>query len=300
MTFITSVSFDDAQYEWNSYGSKLLSVEKVVAPDPYKYDLNINLDLNIIDINVPEMDKLAQIRLLVGISCLRNVNYHIDYLRDVFFAWKSSVNYHPPIIEYSTNDCWIAEAGFTKGVTVYTASGVTQYSYGMKQRLCSAPINVFSFICEKQPVLNMTCGVYQFRCEDDSCILLVYLCDGVYDCLTKEDEAEYPLMTYNTDGIATINSDNTQMIPCIKNNKVANITGDKELITYVPVHSLCDGGHVCNIVSEEQCTYETMHYIDLSSYGNINQFKYEKDVGEDSSLMWMEQINITYYSKKAI
>ena len=165
----------------------------------------------------------------------------------------------------------------------------------MKQRLCAAPINVSSFICEKQPiVLNMTCGVYQPRCEDDSCILLVYLCAGVYDCLTKEDEAEYPLMTYNTDGIATINSDNTQMILCIKNNKVANITVGKELITYVPVHSLCDGGHVCNIVSEEHCTYKSMHYIDFSSYGNINQYEYEEHVGE------MEQINITYYSKRDI
>ena len=84
MIFNTSVSFDDAQYEWSSYGSKLLSAEKVVAPDPYEYHLNINLDLNIIGINMPEMDKLTQIRLLVGIPFLRNLNYYIDYLRDVF------------------------------------------------------------------------------------------------------------------------------------------------------------------------------------------------------------------------
>ena len=291
MTFNTSVSFDDAQYECSSHGSKLLSVEKVTAPYPYKYNLNLNLDMKVLGIKMPEMDLLTQTRLLTGIPFLKNSNYDIDYMRDLFFILTSNMEFYLPVIEYSTKDCWIAELGFQKGATVYTPSGAARHNYGMKRRFCSAPINGSSFTCEKQPiVLNMTCGVYQFRCEDDSCILLVYLCDGVYDCLTKEDEAECPLMRYNTDGIVTINSNNNLMVPCVKSNKVANITGDKELITYVPVHSLCDGEHVCNIMSEEQCTYTTMHYIDFSSYGNIKPYQYNDEMGRGFNKMWIEEI----------
>ena len=84
MTFNTSVSFDDAQYECSSYGSKLLSVEKVTAPYPYKYNLNLNLDIKVLGLKMPEMDLLTQTRLLTGIPFLKNVNYDIDYLEICF------------------------------------------------------------------------------------------------------------------------------------------------------------------------------------------------------------------------
>ena len=265
MTFDKNVSFDEAQFECASYESKILSVEQVLPPYPYKYNFNLNSELASIGINFPEKYASLQNKLVTSIPFPIKVNYYLDAILDiVLLVTPNDIMF--PIIEDSTNDCWVVVQGNAIPADIYTPVGVVEQHYDIKKRFCSVPIKVFSFICEKQPIaLNITCGPYQSGCWDGSCILLIYVCDGVYDCLDKEDEVECPPMTYKTDGIVTINNNNTLMIPCIKSD--TNNTVNKQTVEYVHVHSLCDGKHVCYVISEDLCTYNSMKYISLSRYG---------------------------------
>ena len=265
ITFNDSVSLTEAQYECASYGSKLLSVDKVESPYPYQDDFDIGQTVQFQGINASLMK-----RLLIGTPYPTNFNYYIDTVLHIMSLFHGrAVDF--PIIEFDTNACWIVQIRALVGITFYTPNGLIKEHYTMRRRLCSAPIKLSVFICEKEPgVINMTCGLNQFRCEDDSCILVVYLCDGVYDCPTKEDEADCPLMDYNTDGIVTIHSDNTEMIPCLKRHTNTTVRMDRQLITYVHVHSVCDGRHVCDIVSEDQCAYRKMIFISFSQHGQLD------------------------------
>ena len=266
--FNTSVSFNTAKLQCASYKSKQLSIEQVVSPDQY-YEYNFHFKLASIGVNLSGIDKSSEKYILTGIPFLLDTNYYIEVLIYIIFriTGRSVVL---PIIESGTNNCWIVEQVPPMRADIYTSGGLVQQDYGMKQRLCSAHMNIFTFICEKPPiVLNETCEIHQFKCNDDSCILLIYVCDSFNDCYNKEDEVGCPLMEYNTDGIVTININTSLLIPCIKNNIDTNSTEDKTMVTYVHVHSLCDGRHLCNIVSEEQCTYEAMQYISLSHYGSL-------------------------------
>ena len=281
ITFNVSVSFNEAQYECASYGSKLLSVEKVESPYPYQDNLNVGQ----FGFNFQGINASLQTRLLVGIPFSGNFNYYIDTVIHIMFLFHARAVAFP-IIEVNTNACWIVQSGITLGIKIYTPNGLVKGNYRMRRRLCSAPIKWSAFICEKQlSILNMTCGLHEFRCEDDSCILVVYLCDGVYDCPTKEDEAECPLMDYNTDGIVTIHSNNTEMIPCIKRDANTTVRMDRQLITYAHVHSVCDGRHVCDIVSEDQCTYETMIYISYSHHGELDANYKNANVGKSEQFL---------------
>ena len=125
------------------------------------------------------------------------------------------------------------------------------------------------FICEK-PRLSHTavmCNEEYYQCEDATCILLLYVCDTVDDCLGGEDE------TLCAPGVlqrAVFSFQNSSLyLPC-------NATFES-LVPPVKLHTICDGlmSHVAMLDEENMCIKRRVENINLRQL--IDQWTYKQD-----------------------
>ena len=174
-----------------------------------------------------------------------------------------------PIIETSTNSCWILEYSFWQAHHMKIDKAHGELVMALKPRLCFISFQITPFVCERTPnSLNSTCITGHFTCVDKTCILSIYVCDTVSDCMHGEDEVECPDMNYTTNSFFDTLGISIPMIPCTKNmNNVSKI----EWITYDHIHSFCDGIYDCNIIDEKLCSHGYMKPIHVSQRNSLEQ-----------------------------
>ena len=70
--------------------------------------------------------------------------------------------------------------------------------WGAKYCSCSQPIYTDALICEKNSqILSTQCSNNFFECDDKTCVLIIYECDYVNDCLDKSDEKNCKISSDN-------------------------------------------------------------------------------------------------------
>ena len=105
-------------------------------------------------------------------------------------------------------------------------------SWGDKCLKCSKPVDVGFVVCENDSyIYSSSCADIYYRCEDGTCILQIYVCDGVIDCFDSSDEV-------NNCYLRRMNSlpSQTVSIPCI----LVALCGDQD-DNIVHIHDICDG-----------------------------------------------------------
>ena len=141
----------------------------------------------------------------------------------------------------------------------------TRRRWGVKYRHCLQNLtDVTAIICEK-PLSNYTlaCKKGSFQCADSMCILSIYVCDQVSDCFDGSDE----LMCSN-DKIWNITVNNNIFIPSIPTDSV-NSQSD----IYVPVHAICDGVNLYNIIHHQSICVTTLPiHIDILAMQSSKKF----------------------------
>ena len=89
-----------------------------------------------------------------------------------------------------SNTCSVVETSVVSHITMLgQATSAKTKSWGVKCRSCFERLNTSAIICERdsKPYIQ-DCSEKQFRCNDGTCILLVYRCDLDNDCFDASDE----------------------------------------------------------------------------------------------------------------
>ena len=120
------------------------------------------------------------------------------------------------------------------------------------------------FICEKPTVEHTTimCNAEYYQCEDGTCILSLYVCDTVDDCLGGEDETQCDPIALQQASFSLQNS--SLYLPCsIYHN--CNDTLES-LVPPVKLHTICDGlvSHVIILDEDNMCIKRRVDNINLS------------------------------------
>ena len=125
------------------------------------------------------------------------------------------------------NTCSLVE--YSKISLSYTSD--ERDAWGVKCRPCSKRINVSGIICVKPSEIKVIiCQQLHFQCRDKTCILQIYTCDHVADCLDNSDE---DMCVYNVSDKLT---DQFVTMPCSSSSECGSSTKSKKR-----VHEICDG-----------------------------------------------------------
>ena len=125
------------------------------------------------------------------------------------------------------NTCSLVE--YSKISLSYTSD--ERDAWGVKCRPCSKRINVSGVICVKPSEIKVIiCQQFHFQCRDKTCILPIYKCDHVADCLDNSDEN---MCVYN---VSDTLIDQFVTMPCSSTSECSSGTESKK-----HVHEICDG-----------------------------------------------------------
>ena len=226
-----------------------------------------------IHITLEELSKQLTGKLYTQQSIL-TIFPHLYPILDILLEVNINERQVLPFVEIRTGRCWILEMGVWQFMSFQSRPDT--HHWGLKPRVCSnLTVHATKFVCERLPTIrNMTCFLGSFACGDNTCILSVYVCDNIRDCLNGEDEAKCSPVIYTTDTVFDVQLDPAPMLPCVNNYSAA-----KYQRLYVPVDSLCDGQHACDIINEDLCnvTYNVIQQIQISHY------KYSQTILTDST-----------------
>ena len=265
-------------YLGNSRSYKSLTNVTVTLPERPIFDI---LDVMYRAFKTKEIVDIKQLRreqeLLVGfrmISTLDNSNLSklLKLLSNLVY-FRASI-----MLEGHSGDCFTAEFDdeLSKMVpTIHTSFGSSLDRWIMFQHKCASKQYVLPLICTKKAaIVNRTCSWNQFFCDDYSCILDIYRCDGFPDCIFSEDENN------------CLQTAHQEMIPCFS---YQGQDSDK----WIPFHSLCDGiAHCPKGTDESFCLYHQRPKYFTHHVQDINKdFKYQQS---------LQQPSISTFSSKMI
>ena len=163
---------------------------------------------------------------------------------------------------------------------VHTRCGIIQYSphtrffgtsehstilatgWGAKYRFCSEIIQADTLVCVR-PVeaYNIVCKAEHFQCSDKTCVLGIYVCDIVNDCLDGGDEKGCFDVTGEIIAFSLRNS--SLYLPCPLHHNCQN--NSDTLHSPVKLHAICDGILSDKLLLDETilCGRRDMVHIDL-------------------------------------
>ena len=157
--------------------------------------------------------------------------------------------------------CWLAEHTFWQisYPTDVIIPGEWLDQWGLKYRPCEQKVKPNILICEQKAIVrSIICTTGHFACLDNTCILFLYVCDGVHDCFDGSDE-NCTHDNYTT----SLNITNTYpKIPCSITEGYINKT--------VSLVNFCDGIDTCaNSLEKRLCNYTTIQQV--SFYTTVNK-----------------------------
>ena len=148
--------------------------------------------------------------------------------------------------------CSVVERSFVSVIIMGHASAAETINWGAKCRSCSARFSTTGVICEKErkPYIN-DCSQDQFRCNDGSCILLLYNCDLVVDCFDGGDKEKCSRKKGEMSH---------------QSLKLPYLQAGTKTITEIQVHTICDGiySNVTFIHERDSCFESKLKHIDFS------------------------------------
>ena len=162
------------------------------------------------------------------------------------------------------------------------------------------------FICEKPSVEHTTimCNAEYYQCEDGTCILSLYVCDTVNDCLGGEDESRCDPTALQQASFYLQNS--SLYLPCsIYHN--CNDTLES-LVPPVELHTICDGLMSRDIILDEDdmCIKRHVENINLNQLivnsrwtWTNNRFVFEDQLPYLVKLAAMEKVEVESMRKLA-
>ena len=164
-----------------------------------------------------------------------------------------------PLFEISTETRFFLEHGYLQSMSQHKSDDIhfkRKVYWGVKAIGCNFEIeDATTFVCERLPFkFNTNCAAGHFTCEDDTCILTVYVCDDVKDCRNGKDEYGCQKNNYTAYSLSNIKIHHGSHLICATNK-------NNTLLMYTDVHSLCDGLHTCDIVNEDLCSYREVKPI---------------------------------------
>ena len=165
--------------------------------------------------------------------------------------------YKLQFFEILTETCFVLEHGYLQSMSQHKSDDIhfkREVHWGLKAIECRFLIrDATVFVCERLPFkFSTTCVTGHF-----TCILSVYVCDDVNDCLKGEDEYGCLKNNYAAYSLSNMKIHYALYIICARSK-------NDTLLMYAHVHSLCDGLHRCNFVNEELCSYREVKPIDKS------------------------------------
>ena len=230
-----------------------------------------------------------------------------------FETWKSLDNTHPLLLfiklcsEYILSNIRIlisvngrcARAEYPS----FTFTGGSRRWIATFCRNYTSPTDVF--ICEKPRMVNtMMCNADYYQCEDATCILELYVCDSVNDCLNGEDETKCDTHVLKQ---AVFSFENSHLyLPCSLYYNCNDTLESK--VPPVKLHDICDGllSNVIKLDEDEVCIKRRVEHIHLSQlitnsrWTNKRDAKYSDDLYEVQKLRIMQQNeNIAAMMRKA-
>ena len=137
-----------------------------------------------------------------------------------------------------------------------------QPGWGVKNRACSEYIQTNVLICTKKSKKHLSyCSTQDFKCVDGTCVLGMYVCDGVYDCFDNSDE-DLHICSLNRD---TSNGIRLNIIlPDIY--RYSPNSSEPEHIN-IAIHSVCDGIYTSELANEKYvCRDREAKFINLSAF----------------------------------
>ena len=259
----TDASYINAHSACQAEGGGLLSITEI--PPPKKLEVPIFDNIGVLRmLSVGYFPEEVSLKM-TGVPFTYDTKHpelsHIFPLLDMLPTMAREVHMMLPVFEILTGYCWMLEMGYwqSRASIVRSKSRPTQGSqevyWGWKARECLEDIKATTFVCERLPSsVNTTCRSGHFTCGDGTCVLSVYVCDHVNDCLNAEDERECPVNFYTTNSMYDVKI-YLELFACVLNQN--------ETIDYAPAHSFCDGLHSCNIIDEDLCSYGDIKPIEL-------------------------------------
>ena len=209
--------------------------------------------------------------------------YHYCYANDVDMRVLVTVN----------EKCAVAE---------YSNKTITQ-SPQWTAEFCSRYIQADTFICEKpsQPHSTM-CDLNYYRCLDGTCVLTLYVCDSVRDCVDGEDEMNCPPVVLQKASLRLQND--SLYLPCPLYHSC-----NSSFVTPVKIHTICDNmlnPWLTNFNEHEMCIQRNidkldLHSLILNSYHKIDQqFSISSKMENLLQKIQHEKNDTMYFSEKGI
>ena len=142
---------------------------------------------------------------------------------------------------YGRHTCLLLHPDYLKEMAIFhTMSGFSVPGWRLQKINCSSNALVDLIVCTVEPSYReeSVCPVDYYECQDRSCILSIYVCDGHLDCNSDEQQIECS----QTVTLRTVNCPNSDF--WLENNH--SISG----------HSVCDGISQCGDGEDEGfCLY---------------------------------------------
>ena len=175
------------------------------------------------------------------------------------------------------------------------ASHIYQQGWGVKYRACSEYIHTNVLICtKKRKRYFQSCSPLEFECVDGTCVLRLYICDGVQDCFDNSDES-LQSCSFNSETVHKIR------LPLITLIDLYNISSSNSQSRYksIPLHSICDGIYTNDFVNEKNiCTEREQKYINLSAFNEDKIMNLSYSRVDIVKLLYIFREEVEYYRKR--
>ena len=267
----TALSYYDAQDACSKYNASLLRVQ--LAPNIYTANTadflkgGIQLGMNQLGRAVPKYmhsireESLPSIMLGKRLSPETPSNYLPHIISELLDV--ETISQLQKIMFYAdiNGTCSVVDRSHVSMILGHASAAETK-NWGAKCRSCTERLNTTGVICEKEskPYIN-DCSQYQFRCNDGTCILILYICDLVVDCFDGGDEEK-------------CSRKKGEMLH--QTLKLPYLQAGTGTITEIQVHTICDGiySNVTFIHERDSCSESKLKHIDFSR-DNTTQSKIE-------------------------
>ena len=254
---------DTICYSMNSSVLRLNTVYSIPKDGEYTYIMIHDLKMELKYIYHMEIPKYLNDSLLastvVGMAVKRNSQSQLLRMMKIFFmdyTLPVRINKLCGIVQYSA---------FYSMLMTDVDSMNTMHGWGAKYKRCNDVIHADILICEKQSQLSSfsMCGAQYYHCNDGTCVLTIYKCDFLVDCVDGDDEHGCPTNIIKNDEFVLIND--TLYLPCqiYPVHSICEYLNTSVILKPLKIHAVCDGIDVESsvLMEGESCLKRAIKHI---------------------------------------
>ena len=163
---------------------------------------------------------------------------------------------------------------------------------------CNQVIIADIFVCHKPSPLTeiFLCKTDYYQCADKTCILALYVCDSVNDCLDEDDESHCDTVLRQEEGFSFQNS--SLYLPCLMYHNCSYTA--VSLVPPVKLHTICDGLKSDSITLNEDEMCIKRHFKHINPYQMISKSPWERQPSATFSDIFYNLIEMVQTEKMEI